>query len=197
MNKRSIQASLTRHKILDAAEDLFYEWGFEKATIRDIAERVGTTKAAIYYHFSSKDEILYTIIEHFVNHLIFTLKSLRETDNLEALRQAVVVHTIVLKADRKGVKIVIEDKRFLPKDMKRLVDDKIMTVVHFYRDLLEELRQKDQIIDCDLTVAAFSIVGQISWLYHWYKPEKRLSIDEIAQNIAELVLRALTQKEEK
>ena len=47
----------TRERILDAALDLFIEQGYDKTSLREIAERVGVTKAALYYHFESKEEI--------------------------------------------------------------------------------------------------------------------------------------------
>jgi AcrR family transcriptional regulator len=48
----------TKDRILDVALDLFVEQGFDGTSVREIAERVGTTKAALYYYFASKDEIL-------------------------------------------------------------------------------------------------------------------------------------------
>ncbi len=48
----------TRERILDIALDLFIEKGFDKSSLREIAEHLGFSKAAIYYHFASKDEIL-------------------------------------------------------------------------------------------------------------------------------------------
>ena|ERR1700761_922496 len=48
----------TRERILDIALELFIERGYDKTSIRDIAERLGTTKAALYYHFKSKADIL-------------------------------------------------------------------------------------------------------------------------------------------
>jgi AcrR family transcriptional regulator len=48
----------TRDRILDVALDLFTENGYDGTSLREIAERIGVSKAAIYYHFSSKDEIL-------------------------------------------------------------------------------------------------------------------------------------------
>ncbi len=53
----SIAAS-TRERILDVALDLFIEKGFDRTSLREIAERLGVTKAALYYHFASKDDIL-------------------------------------------------------------------------------------------------------------------------------------------
>jgi AcrR family transcriptional regulator len=48
----------TRTRILDVALDLFVEKGFDGTSLREIAEKLGITKAAIYYHFASKDDIL-------------------------------------------------------------------------------------------------------------------------------------------
>jgi AcrR family transcriptional regulator len=48
----------TRERILDVALDLFIEKGFDKTSLREIAEQLGFTKAALYYHFESKDDIL-------------------------------------------------------------------------------------------------------------------------------------------
>lgn len=48
----------TRERILDIALELFVEQGYDGTSLRDIAERLGTTKAAIYYHFERKQDIL-------------------------------------------------------------------------------------------------------------------------------------------
>jgi AcrR family transcriptional regulator len=48
----------TRERILDTALDLFIEQGFDGTSLREIAERLRLTKAALYYHFSSKDDLL-------------------------------------------------------------------------------------------------------------------------------------------
>ena len=48
----------TRQRILDVAAELFAEQGYDGTSLREIAERIGVTKAALYYHFQSKDQIL-------------------------------------------------------------------------------------------------------------------------------------------
>lgn len=47
-----------RERILDVALELFNEQGYEKTSLREIAERLGVTKAALYYHFERKEDIL-------------------------------------------------------------------------------------------------------------------------------------------
>ena len=48
----------TRARILDVALELFSDQGYEKTSLREIAERLGFSKAAIYYHFASKEDLL-------------------------------------------------------------------------------------------------------------------------------------------
>jgi len=52
----------TRTKIQQVALDLFTERGYEATSLREIAERLGVTKAALYYHFKSKDEIIESLV---------------------------------------------------------------------------------------------------------------------------------------
>src|SRR5690348_2337921 len=53
----------TRQRIQDVALELFAEQGYEKTSLREIAERLDVTKAALYYHFKTKEEILVSIFE--------------------------------------------------------------------------------------------------------------------------------------
>ncbi|MFD9390253.1 TetR/AcrR family transcriptional regulator [Streptomyces sp. NPDC060000] len=48
----------TRQRIQDVALELFAEQGYEKTSLREIAERLEVTKAALYYHFKTKEEII-------------------------------------------------------------------------------------------------------------------------------------------
>jgi AcrR family transcriptional regulator len=58
LSERLTQPSSTRERILDIALELFADQGYDKTSLRDIAERLGTTKAALYYHFERKQDIL-------------------------------------------------------------------------------------------------------------------------------------------
>lgn len=53
----------TRRRIQDVALGLFAEHGYEKTSLREIAEHLEVTKAALYYHFKTKEEILVSIFE--------------------------------------------------------------------------------------------------------------------------------------
>src|SRR5690349_8405753 len=53
----------TRSRIQEVALELFTEQGYEATSLREIAERLGVTKAALYYHFKTKDDIVGSLIE--------------------------------------------------------------------------------------------------------------------------------------
>ncbi|RIV35967.1 TetR/AcrR family transcriptional regulator [Micromonospora radicis] len=53
----------TRERIQAVALELFTEQGYEATSLREVAERLGVTKAALYYHFKSKDEIVTSVVE--------------------------------------------------------------------------------------------------------------------------------------
>lgn len=74
----------TRDRILDAALDLFIEQGYEKTSLREIAERVGVTKAALYYHFASKEEIIRTLVRPLYDAVGPLAQALRSRPDREA-----------------------------------------------------------------------------------------------------------------
>ncbi|MFF4347680.1 TetR/AcrR family transcriptional regulator [Streptomyces sp. NPDC001530] len=53
----------TRQRIQDVALELFSEQGYEKTSLREIAERLDVTKAALYYHFKTKEDILISLFQ--------------------------------------------------------------------------------------------------------------------------------------
>jgi len=55
----------TRERIQSVALELFAEQGYEKTSLREIAERLGVTKAALYYHFKSKEDIVSSLVEDY------------------------------------------------------------------------------------------------------------------------------------
>ncbi len=57
----------TRQRILDTALEHFAERGFEGASMRDLAEAVGVSTAALYYHFENKDALLVALLEPFLD----------------------------------------------------------------------------------------------------------------------------------
>jgi AcrR family transcriptional regulator len=66
-------------KILEAADELFGEVGFDASTTREIAERAGVNKALIHYHFRSKDGLLESLLDRYYDQLSDTLRASLES----------------------------------------------------------------------------------------------------------------------
>jgi AcrR family transcriptional regulator len=56
----------TRSRLRQLALKLFAEQGYEKTSLREIAEQLGVTKAALYYYFKSKEDIVRSLVEDYV-----------------------------------------------------------------------------------------------------------------------------------
>jgi AcrR family transcriptional regulator len=185
-----------KSQIISIAVDIFFEYGYQKASIRDIARKVGITQAAIYYYFRNKEEILYTIIDDTSNQLIFNLLecSSKNKDPVKKLKEAILVTIKIMKTEIKKVKILIEDKKALGKELFKLVKSKERAVYNFYFDIIKEIQEQNKLKNVEMTTAVFAIIGQINWLYHWYRPEGRLGIEEVAENIVEMVMFGLIKE---
>src|ERR1700734_3813199 len=55
----------TRARIQQVALEMFAEQGYERTSLREIAERLGVTKAALYYHFKSKEDIVHSFTDDY------------------------------------------------------------------------------------------------------------------------------------
>jgi AcrR family transcriptional regulator len=186
-----------RELILGEAIHCFFKDGYEKASMREIASRVGVTQAAIYYHFHSKQEILYQLVDRTNNKLLsaFTdcLRSSKEP--IEKLKDLICNQVLLIKTNIEEVKILVEDKKFLEGNLRRLVKEKEKFLFNLYRKHLEEAANAGKLKDIDSTVATFGIIGMINWLYHWYKPQGRLSIEELSDQIAKMAFFGIVKAE--
>ena len=63
MSARAAQAERTRQQILETAQRLFTEHGYDATSLQMIADEMGLTKAAVYYHFRAKTDILHAAMQ--------------------------------------------------------------------------------------------------------------------------------------
>jgi len=63
MSTRAAQAERTRRQILETAKRLFNELGYDATSLQMIADEMGLTKAAVYYHFRAKTDILHEAMQ--------------------------------------------------------------------------------------------------------------------------------------
>ena len=80
----------TRERIQAVALELFAEQGYEKTSLREIAERLGVTKAALYYHFKSKEDIVRSFTEDYARELDALIAWGRDQPRTEESRAALL-----------------------------------------------------------------------------------------------------------
>ena len=89
---RNKYPEVTEERILEAAQRLFLEKGYDNTTIQDIVDQLGgLTKGAVYHHFKSKEEILDKVSDRmfFQNNPFEAVKQRGDLNGLEKLREAV------------------------------------------------------------------------------------------------------------
>ncbi|MFD1206088.1 TetR/AcrR family transcriptional regulator [Sporosarcina contaminans] len=89
-SQKSAQRDLSREMIMDAAKDLFIVKGYQHVSMRQIAKELGYSHGAIYYHFNSKAELFYALVEDHFSMLEQKLKEIAQAplapiEKLEAI----------------------------------------------------------------------------------------------------------------
>src|SRR5262249_4618245 len=98
----------TRDQILAAATELFVERGYDNTSLREIAERVGVTKAALYYHFPSKAEILDALVAPAFGMITEMLERLERAEGDLDAREATLEYLIHGMLDHQGLLLLID-----------------------------------------------------------------------------------------
>ena len=80
----------TRSRMQKVALELFAEQGYEKTSLREIAERLGVTKAALYYHFKSKEDIVHSFTDDYFSELDALVEWAKEQPRGEENRREIL-----------------------------------------------------------------------------------------------------------
>ena len=191
-----MKKSNTKKRILKKAAALFFEYGYAKASIRDIVRAVGITNSTIYIHFKNKDEILFSIIEDIGKTLLDELRTAIEKhdDPEKCLREMIFRQVCLIKEKRKEIKIYMEEQYQLPPPLRRKALKQHRQIYELYHTKISEVRDRGLLHAIDETVATFCIVSMINWSYRWFNVKGRLSIEEIAEHIIRVFFAGIFNK---
>ena len=194
MNRRKrLRPELRRQQIVEAATQVFFEMGYEGASLRDLAARVGINKATVYHYFASKEEILYHILREVGGGLLEGVRGAARSGDrpLDALEAMIRFQIEYMEDHLEEVKVLVEEKKSLRADLMRTTRDTEGEILRLYKDTLARCAQQGLIRPVQVTTAAFGILGQINWLYHWYRPDGSLTIYELSDQVVSLLLHGL------
>jgi len=171
-----------RRKIRDDAAKIFAERGFENTTTRDIAKAAEISPASVYYYFDSKEVLLYQILDETMSTGLALIEEIEQSDkNLkEKLSDILRIHTRAA-VDYNKMKLLVHDQNSLSSEHKEIIKQKQRTYVKKLIEILEDLKQKGEILNLDTTVCAFTFFGMVSWAYRWYNPKGRITPDELSE----------------
>jgi len=124
--------------ILDAAERLFFERGFNGVGVDEIGQAAGVTGSAIYRHFDSKDEILAMLFDRVIDALLMTPLQDRG-DPAEELYQLATSHAELARSHRQLAGIWEREHRALAEPYKRRYHRRMRKYIDRWVDCLDRL----------------------------------------------------------
>lgn len=156
--------------ILDAAKGLFYERGFDAVGVDEIGTRAGVTGPAIYRHFRGKEEILSTLFDEAMDHLL-VLAGAPTEDPFADLHSLVAAQTEFALRDRELLSIYArEDRSLSPPARKRLARRQRQHVDRWVDALRRCYPERS---DDELTTTAYAVIGMLISVAHWPKEAMR------------------------
>lgn len=184
-----------RTEILRKAALVFLRHGYEATSMNLVAREASVTKPGLYYHFKSKQDLLFSILSHAMD--VLEKASLEVTlstkDNEERLRRLLYHHALMISTEKEGAftLLVIDETDALAEEDRRLITQRKRTYFDLLRATVQQLGKEGKLRDSNLTTATFSLLGMVMWISKWFRPTGPLSPTEVAREVTELALAAV------
>ena len=182
-----------RAAIVDKAAELYARKGFASASVADLAEHVGASKALIYHYYPSKEEILFEVMDQHLRQLSEAVEETLALDSGPEDRLRALAHSFmrlyVGAAARH--KVLLNELDALPPARRSEIVERQRRLI----DAVEALVVAIQPALADrpnLTrPAAMLFFGMINWTHTWYRQDGGARADEIADLAADMALKGL------
>lgn len=184
----------TRDRICEVAASLFAEQGYEKTTIRQVADAYGVESATLYYYMKNKEDLLLTIS---VDCLTETKRVLDESldsseDPLSKLRSAVELHMATVLRSRDRHRVMLTELRALSEDNQRKVRNLRDDYESVFENLLIDAQDTGDVrSDVSAKYLRLALLGLVNWSIFWYRPSGELPAHEIGKMFADVFLKGV------
>ncbi len=184
-----------RECILDAAVQLFAEYGYHAAPLRDIARVAGIQAASIYHHYPSKQALLVEIMQTHMQRLNDSTKRIisEYTDPLQRLHEVIANHIRMHTTYKAEFFIIDTEIRSLEAESR----PDILSLRHTYEELLQEILREGMergiFRHCDVKVTSYAIIAMCTQVAAWFRPEGRLSVQQVITIYRQLITEGLLQ----
>lgn len=171
-----------RSMILFKAADAFATHGYHKTSLDYIAQNCKMSKSLIYHYFSSKNEILFNLMESYVKRLADEVKIV-QGQNLppeRALHDIVRRFLLIYDESRAYHIVLLNELKNLPPQKHDKVVKQQDYIIHAVGQLVSKINPKitqDKNLDIILTMILF---GAINWTYTWFEPKGPISTEQFS-----------------
>ncbi len=211
MPRKPADQSVSREDILQAAAAVLRRNGYDATTMKDIAAQVNLTAASLYHHFENKDVLLLAVLELGLQYVSREIETVLASDapNAEKLRRMVRVHITNQTANRPaGVAMIYEVRPIVTQHLRNGLSAEAVAEYTVRREGFFAERRRfeslfQQVVQAgidsgefrqvDVPVIVKTILGANNWVSVWYSENGRLSGEQIADQIAEMFVRALSK----
>ncbi|MGA9040770.1 MAG: TetR/AcrR family transcriptional regulator [Terriglobales bacterium] len=176
-------------KILAHATEVFYEKGYEGASMRDLSRATGMSLAGLYYYFESKEKLLYLIQKHTFTTVVERLQErLNKVDDPEArIRLFILNHLEYFLANQKAMTVLSHEDDVLKNGLGQEVAAIKREYYRICTDLLHDFKRARR-LQFSNRVAVLSLFGMINWIYTWYNPRVDANARELAREMGDTFL---------
>lgn len=184
---------MDRAHILDIAAQIISQKGFHAASMQDIAEAVNLQKSSLYHHVSSKQEILFDLLEQALDLLTERVQEVfrQPLPVEEKLRQGMRAYLLTLAEHADLAVVLLLEYRSLDAEYRSRHIPRRDHFEQLWRDLLWEGVSSGAFRRVDPALSARAFLGIMNWTITWYRPEGPLSIETISDQFATLLLDGL------
>ena len=191
----AVKAGSRKSDILMKAAQVFLELGYDATSMNVVAERADVTKMGLYYHFESKQELLFSIMSYAMDVLeresaVASAAAQSREERLRNLIHALATLTTE-QEDGAFTILVIEETNALEGRDREIITARKRAYVETIRAALEALGSEGKLREVDITVAAFTVVGMVLWLSKWYEKTGRVPAEDVARQVTEMALAAV------
>lgn len=189
---------LLRQTILDVSARLFAERGFAGTNLQDVADALGISRPSLYYYFHSKEEILGSLVEEvtvFSQQQSTKLVAKSDANPGETLRLMTLSHAKWLLDHAVAFRVVDRSEADLPTATRQAHDMAKRTLLDNFSSVIARGVEIGHFRPVDPRVTAFAIFGMCSWTAWWFRPDGRLSSQDVADHIADLATHSVQREE--
>lgn len=181
----------TEAAIREAALGLIARFGYEAVSMRQLAAEVGVQAAALYRYFPTKEELLFTLMRKHMEDLLAAWQAERPADDDPGERLSAFVrnHIRFHVGRRHSTHVNNMELRSLSRDKLSHVLKMRSAYEKELRQILRDGAEAGRFSVDDTTLTAMAIIQMITGVIVWFRPDERLSVDEVTTTYHKMTMR--------